>query len=351
MKPKPKGKYHERSFSEMKKNKMLRIASILLVVTLLSTCVISGTFAKYVTKAEGEDQARVAKWGVVVSIAGNEFADKYVATDEAYLEDGGEYAVVSANGDQVVAPGTSAKEAELAMTASVKGTPEVAARYTLEGKGIKDVVLPKGTYTDYTHLVKADDGTYGYTDTFTLDKDYAPVKWNLVIEGKGKTLDVATALYDNLPAANLAQAEAYGLTREGCSIFDAITIIQKVAGNEGYKNIVEAALGQIVSGGRNFELEADKDAGTFKLSYDFDPNKEMDFTFTLDWNWAFENGEEILDAEGNGTGIFEFDAADTFLGNWAAVKQGQTIEGFVEPAAPASVEIAATLVATATQID
>lgn len=335
----------------MKKNKMLRIASILLVVTLLSTCVISGTFAKYVTKAEGEDHARVAKWGVVVSIEGNEFADKYAATDEAYLEDGGEYAVVSANGDQVVAPGTSAKEAELAMTASVKGTPEVAARYTLEGKGIKDVVLPKGTYTDYTHLVKAADGTYGYTDTFTLAKDYAPVKWNLVIEGKGQTLDVATALYDNLPAANLAQAEAYGLTREGCSIFDAIVIIQKVAGNDGYKNIVEAALGQIVSGGRNFELEADKDAGTFKLSYDFDPNKEMDFTFTLDWNWKFENGEEIKDADGNGTGIFEFDAADTFLGNWAAVKQGQTIEGFVAPAAPASVEIAATLVATATQID
>lgn len=324
----------------MKKNTMMRIASILLVVTLLSTCVISGTFAKYVTKAEGEDQARVAKWGVLVSIDGNLFADKYDATDEAYLEDGGEYAVVSANGDQVVAPGTSAEQADMALVATVKGTPEVAARYTLEGKNIKDVVLEAGDYTDYTQLIKAADGSYGYTGTFNLAKDYAPVKWNLVIEGKGKTLDVATALYDNLPAANLAQAEAYGLTRKGCSIFDAITIIQKVAGNEGYKNIVEAALGQIVSGGRNFELEADKDAGTFKLSYDFDPNKEMDFTFTLDWNWAFEQENYEL-----------FDKADTFLGNWAAVKMGQTIDGFVEPAAPSSCEIAASLIATATQID
>ena len=326
----------------MKKNKMMRIASILLVVTLLSTCVISGTFAKYVTKAEGEDQARVAKWGVLVTVEGNEFADKYKATDEAYKEDGGVYAVVSANGDKVVAPGTSAKEADMALVATVKGTPEVAARYTLEGKGIKDVVLPAGTYTDYTKLVKAADGTYGYTGTFTLDKDYAPVKWNLVIEGKGQTLNLATALYDNLPAANLAQAEAYGLTREGCSIFDAITIIQKVAGNEGYKNIVEAALGNIVSGGRNFELEADKDAGTFKLSYDFDPNKEMDFKFTLDWSWKFENGEEIMDAQGNGTGIFEFDAADTYLGNVAA--------GVVTDD-NASTNLAATFIATATQID
>ena len=327
----------------MKKNKMLRIASILLVVTLLSTCVISGTFAKYVTRAKGNDKARVAKWGVLVTVEGNAFADKYAATDEAYLEDGGEYSVISSvEGEQVVAPGTSAEEADMALVATVKGTPEVATRYTLEGKGIKDVVLKKGEYTDYTHLVKADDGTYGYTDKFTLAKDYAPVKWNLVIEGKGQTLNLATALYDNLPAANLAQAEAYGLTREGCSIFDAITIIQKVAGNEGYKNIVEAALGQVVSGGRNFELKADKDAGTFKLSYDFDPNKEMDFTFTLRWAWAFENGEEIMDAEGNGTGIYEFDAADTYLGNVAA--------GVVTDD-NASTTVAATFIATATQID
>jgi len=304
-----------------------------------------------VTKAEGEDQARVAKGVVLVTVKGNTFDTKYKATDGAYTAKGGEYSVEASNEDKVVAPGTSGKEANMALVATVKGTPEVATRYILEGKGIKDVVLKAGTYTDYTHLAKAADGTYGYNDTFTLAKDYAPVKWNLVIKGKGQTLNVATALYDNLPPANLAQAEAYGLTREGCSIFDAITIIQKVAGNEGYKNIVETALGKVVSGGRNFQLEADKDAGTFKLSYDFDPNKEMDFEFTLDWEWKFENGEEIKDAEGNGTGIYEFDAADTFLGNWAAVKQGQTIEGFVEPAAPASCEVAATFVATAVQID
>lgn len=325
----------------MKKNRVMRVFSLLLALTLISTCAISGTFAKYVTKAEGEDQARVAKWGVLVSVDGGAFADKYAATDKAYLEDGGKYSVVSSvEGENVVAPGTSAKQNDMALVATVSGTPEVAARYTLEGKDIKDVVLPAGTYTDYTNLVKADDGTYGYTDTFTLPKDYAPVKWNLVISKGDTKMDLATALYDNLPPANLAQAEAYGLTREGCSIFDAIAIIQKVAGNEGYKNIVEAALGQVVSGGRNFELEADKDAGTFKLSYDFDPNKDMGFKFELTWNWAFEQENVEL-----------FDKADTFLGNWAAVKQGQTIDGFVEPAAPASCEIAATFTATATQID
>jgi hypothetical protein len=319
----------------MKKNTIMRIASVLMVATLITTCAISGTFAKYVTRAEGKDSARVAKWGVLLTVDGGAFADKYAATDEAYLEDGGVYSVVSSvEGEQVVAPGTSAEEANLAYVATVKGTPEVATRYTLEGKAVKDVVLKAGEYTDYTKLVKADDGSYGYTGTFELAKDYAPVKWNLVIEGKGQTLDVATALYDNLPAANLAQAEAYGLTREGCSIWDAIVIIKKVAGNDGYKNIVEAALGQIVSGGRNFELEAGD--GTFKLSYDFDANKEMDFKFTLDWAWAFESGEEIED------GIYEFDAADTYLGNVAA---GVVTDN------NANTTIDATLIATATQID
>lgn len=47
----------------MKKNKAMRLASALLVLTLLTTCAISSTFAKYVTKAEGSDSARVAKWG------------------------------------------------------------------------------------------------------------------------------------------------------------------------------------------------------------------------------------------------------------------------------------------------
>ncbi len=50
----------------MKKNKMMRIASVLLVAVLLSTCAISGTFAKYTTTVTGEDSARIAKWEIKV---------------------------------------------------------------------------------------------------------------------------------------------------------------------------------------------------------------------------------------------------------------------------------------------
>ena len=51
----------------MKKNKMMRIASVLLVAVLLSTCAISGTFAKYTSTAQGKSTVAIAKWNVTVS--------------------------------------------------------------------------------------------------------------------------------------------------------------------------------------------------------------------------------------------------------------------------------------------
>ena len=54
----------------MKKNKMMRLASAVLVCTLLTTSVISGTFAKYTSTSSASDNARVAKWGVTLAANG-----------------------------------------------------------------------------------------------------------------------------------------------------------------------------------------------------------------------------------------------------------------------------------------
>ena len=106
----------------MRKNKMMRLASALLVAVLLTTSVISGTYAKYVTEEGGSDFARVAKWGVEVEAESFDmFTDTYaVEDDEAKFE--GSYSVDSNNGDDVLAPGTSGSFANIAIT----GTPEVA---------------------------------------------------------------------------------------------------------------------------------------------------------------------------------------------------------------------------------
>ena len=106
----------------MKKNKMMRAASALLVAVLLTTSVISGTFAKYITEDEGSDEARVAKWGVVIEAKDfGMFTNEY-KTDDNTATFTGDYSVQSSNEDNVLAPGTSGSFADI----KIKGTPEVA---------------------------------------------------------------------------------------------------------------------------------------------------------------------------------------------------------------------------------
>ena len=109
----------------MKKNRMMRLASVLLVAVLMTTCTISGTFAKYVTEGSAEDYARVAKWGVEVTPNGVMFAKEYAKNDDSYVKDN---TVASSNEWKVVAPGTTGNMTEVQIT----GTPEVATRITYD---------------------------------------------------------------------------------------------------------------------------------------------------------------------------------------------------------------------------
>lgn len=108
-----------------KKNNALRAASTLLVAVLLSTCAISGTFAKYVTSGSGTDSARVAKWGVEITATGETFANSYAKNDTSFTLDTN--TVVST--EDVVAPGTEGEMATFTLT----GTPETAFRVSFDG--------------------------------------------------------------------------------------------------------------------------------------------------------------------------------------------------------------------------
>ena len=124
----------------MRKNKMMRAASALMVAVLLTTCTISGTFAKYVSSETGTDTARVAKWGVVVEADSfGMFKTDYETTDTTATFSGA-YSVSSAEGDRdkVLAPGTSGSFADIAIT----GTPEVAVNVE-----IKPTVAVTGDWT------------------------------------------------------------------------------------------------------------------------------------------------------------------------------------------------------------
>ncbi len=114
----------------MKKNKMMRIASFLLIAVLMTTCAISGTLAKYVTSAESSDTARVAKFGVTIAANGTLFATSYDGT------------VVSASADDVVAPGTEKSMAKMTLS----GTPEVKVTVSYAGELTLTGWEVEGTY-------------------------------------------------------------------------------------------------------------------------------------------------------------------------------------------------------------
>ncbi len=299
----------------MKKNWTMRVALLIVALTLITSCFVGGTFAKYVTGASYEDTARVAKFGVLLTIDGDSgFATKYATDDTTYK---GAYTVEAT--DKVVAPGTPAglktetSETEVsqennraeatdenkALTFGISGTPEVAVRINIEfGKDFKDVVLPAGTYTDYTQLVpfeleeapatestevteapatRADTapevGTYGYYETFELEKDYYPIIYTLK---EGETELAKGSLKD---------------------IVDFVTAYSETA--------------------------------------DYAPGTVFNTEFTLTWEWPFERGETEDE-------IALYDAADTYLGNVAA--------GVIEDK-DAVTEISFKLTITVTQID
>ena len=151
----------------MKKNKMMRLASGLLVAVLLTTSMISGTFAKYVTSADANDTARVAKWGVEVVVEGADlFSNEYDGT-----------VVSSVETEDVVAPGTKNDEG---VAFSLKGTPEVAVNVSIEVTNVKDVFLKAGNYADYT--TGNDEKDY-----FSFSEDYYPLVFTLT-NGNGDVL-------------------------------------------------------------------------------------------------------------------------------------------------------------------
>ncbi len=104
----------------MKKNKFMRLASVMLMLCLITTCAISGTFAKYTTSASAQDSARVAKWGVKIAMNADDtfFSDSYGDDD---LASDSNVTVQGESSAKVVAPGTKGNLA----TVTISGKPEV----------------------------------------------------------------------------------------------------------------------------------------------------------------------------------------------------------------------------------
>lgn len=187
----------------MKKNNSMRAAGGLMIATMLTTSIVSGTYAKYVTSDSATDTARVAKFGVTVEASGSLF-------DTSYENGDGTITVVSSTDEKVVAPGTKSDEA---LTFSISGKPEVSVNVAIDvvyEESTSDVFLKAGTYPDMT--------TGDPDDTFTLNADYHPIKYTLS-KGSDKILNggtmkdlksaLATAVNSNI-GSNIELADTLG---------------------------------------------------------------------------------------------------------------------------------------------
>lgn len=225
----------------MKKNYSLRIAGFLLVLVLLSTCLISGTFAKYTTNGSGTDNARVAKWGVTIVVEGSKAFEKNYQTNDSQAT-----AItnsVSATNDKVLAPGTKGT----LFTVKTEGTPEVAVKakanfsLTLTGWNINsdeycplEFTVAKGNNENSKEFkIGNEDGEYNSIEALVEalknyieagNKNYDPnanllenedlnltVTWEWAFEGNDDTKD--TALGDLKPAPTISFSYELTLTQ------------------------------------------------------------------------------------------------------------------------------------------
>lgn len=324
----------------MKKNKMMRIAAVLLVVTLLSTCAISGTFAKYVAKADFEDSVRVAKWGIKIETSSSLFSETYAAEDESYMLAGGTVSVESAydeDGDEkidkVVAPGTSSDQINGGFTARLYGKPEVATRFQFKAGTLEDIFVPFGTYTDYSvAVVDGVEKTFTYeapTAVSGLNKNYvagySPVKWDITVtrvkaDGTdGRSISLSD-MASEVAGTELANLKDSLFTDEGISITDAKTIVKQVK-RLGLEDMIMDKINEKFAGHgfRNLYVNINDTTGEVILSMDFDPNENVNYRFEAGWAWAYEQTAPAFITSASAITAYEetCDKLDTLLGNVA----------------------------------
>lgn len=94
------------------------------MLVLVTSGLVGGTFARYVTSGTGTDSARVAKFGVKITAAGTTFAQSYTKDDDSAST----LTNSVASTEKVIAPGTKGNMAAV----TISGTPEVAVKVTYE---------------------------------------------------------------------------------------------------------------------------------------------------------------------------------------------------------------------------
>lgn len=304
----------------MKKNRMMRSASALLVLTLLTTSVISGTFAKYTTAASATDTARVAKWGVVLQADGSLYGTKYLAADKntATVDKTGITVAhdTTVDNKDLVAPGT---KSDSGLNFKLTGTPEVSSKVTVDIV-TQNVYLKAGTYgvmvptsvvtaenfktnTYYT----ASNGEYTLATAFANSIDYYTLEDKVVMED-----DYYPVVY-----------KLTGDTTNGTSASNTTYT------EDSLNAVADAIVTAVKTGvtGTTDTNDASKTNYTVTSNV-IDSNVAIESVVkfaneNISWEWAFERETDC----GKGNEFCVTCGADTILGNlMAGIKSGTVVK-------------------------
>jgi hypothetical protein len=296
-----------------------------MVAVLLTTCIISGTYAKYTTEDSAKDEARVAKWGVALQVAGTLYGGNYDSTDHLPQTWSSADAIsVSANSEpdetatlDVVAPGTLNDKG---MTFSLNGVPEVSGVIDAI-VSYENVYLMAGEYGVMIKKGTVSNASYDEIMANTDDSEKLYVK-------SGSSYSLATA-YD-------AATEYYTLEDYVDLTADYYPVEYQLDGdtpeNVGFTDDTAsdtlAACVDTAFAGLGTPTDTDVTDGktTNKYQLEFVPSTDLDSLglgdATLTWKWDFENGTNTDGADINdspdGNDACDMCKADTILGNLQA---------------------------------
>ncbi len=326
----------------MKKNRMLRLASALLILTLLTTSVIGGTFAKYVSEGSVSDTARVAKWGVEIKTSGTLYSDAYAISTAAdskgnlpttwntdKINDKSITVATKTDGaENIVAPGTKSYGEGLSF--ALVGAPEVAVtvKATIEAE---DIFLAKGTYGI---LEKATNVTDAHAFNKLLSDHTEGTDTNKKYNVFLATTTGSTTTYARL-ANDAAYIESnaenyYILTDKVTFTTDYFPVVYTLAGettDADAKTAIAVAkkLAQTIKSDAN-----DNSATSYKTTYtDVSATYAANIDLAtagpkfgeekLTWEWTYEGSDTATDND-----KAEINRKDTLLGDLMAMRAAKT---------------------------
>jgi len=199
---------------KQKKNKVLRVASLALVLTLMTTCLSAYTLAKYTTSVSGTDTARVAKFAFGALVAttdednnvtsavalGGTAATALEVFSTSYVGTTGTIPTVLST-DKVIAPGVFGSF-QYAFT----GTSEVSLNISFD-------ITETQTATDKVPMLYKYNNVY-YSNQYAVDTYY------FVLANDGSTIETVNVA-GNLTALATAVSANIGVIDAGTDLSNA----------------------------------------------------------------------------------------------------------------------------------